>query len=813
MSSLRESDSDPTVQSVPDIKLALLEQGRDDARREVESLRTTESMLRAELGLLRKELDWARNEIERLRRDNERRKVAVRQAERTFQFRFALPSFLTGRRGHAVVRESGYEFQIETPRSWHLMDSSVTIQGWCFSKSGAVIQAVRAVAGGKIYDGMYGRRRFDVQAVFPNHTNADRCGFEIELSNLPRRFDVTLEVLDDQDHWHSLCTMSGKLLRSNGQVGATELNAAQGAELRRELMTLTTSEQRRFRREVDRMVDKPLVSILMPVFNTPADFLREAIRSVKAQVYPRWQLCLVDDASTSEATLRVLKEEAARDERIVLERREDNGGIATASNTALRLAEGSLIILMDHDDLLTPLAVLRVVQASATHGADFIYSDEGIINTAGDFTGGTYRPAFSPAYLRSHPYIVHMVAFSTRLLRDIGGFTDGLQVSQDYDLMLRAAEKAVAIVHIPEILYLWRQVHGSAGHERQSDVMRLSSTLLSGHLERSSLPGSVEAGVDFNFFRVQPKLDLAAHSVAIIIPTKNQAALLRRCVRSLEKTLPTGLKTSIVIIDHESSDAETLTLLAELGQRHTVLPYSGSFNYAAINNFGVRHGAGDAEFILYCNNDIEAVEDGWMETLLGKMQDAKVGAVGPLLLYPDGESVQHAGVGVGLGGVAEHLGKFMTIRDADGTPCKGYQGMLSVTREVAAITTGFALFRRQALEAVGGFNEEFQVGFNDTDLCLRVWQAGYRVLYCGETRLLHHESASRGKSFTTDPHPADSRRFKEKWAFLLEKGDPFYNPNLRLDSTSWESAPVLQREPKPLMRCYTGPESMFRHKA
>jgi O-antigen biosynthesis protein len=812
MSSLPENNgSHPAINSL-DLKVASTDQTRDDARLEMENLRTTESMLRAELGLLRKELDWARNEIERLRRDNERRKVAVRQAERTFQFRLALPAFLTGRRTRPAAQESGFEFQVESPRSWHLMDSSATVQGWCFSKTGAVIQAIRAVAGGKIYDGLYGRRRFDVQAVFPNHANADRCGFEVELLDLPRRFDVTLEILDDQDHWHTLCTVSGKLLRSSVVSTAGDVNAAQGAEMRRHLMTLNGSEQRRFKREVDRMTDSPLVSILMPVFNTPADFLREAIRSVKAQVYPHWQLCLVDDASTSEATARVLQDEAGRDARITLMRREENGGIATASNTALGQAKGSLIILMDHDDLLTPLAVLRVVQAAVTHGADFIYSDEGMMNSVGDFTGGTYRPAFSPSYLRSHPYIIHLVAFSVRLLRDIGGFTAGLRISQDYDVILRAVERASAIVHIPEVLYLWRQVHSSAGRERQPEVMSLSSGLLAEHLERCRLPADVKAGVDFNFFRVEPKLDLSAHSVAIIIPTKNQAALLRRCVRSLEQTLPTALRVRFVIVDHESDDDETRALLAELSQRHTVLPYAGSFNYAAINNFGVRHGAGDADFVLYCNNDIEAIEAGWMETLLAKMQDSKVGAVGPLLLYPDGESVQHAGVGVGLGGVAEHLGKFMTIRDSEGEPCKGYQGMLSVTREVAAITTGFALFRRQTLVAVGGFNEEFQVGFNDTDLCLRVWQAGYRVLYCGETRLLHHESASRGKSFSTDPHPADSRRFKERWAFLLEKGDPFYNPNLRLDSTSWESAAIMQREPKLNMRCYTSPQSMFQPK-
>ncbi len=789
-------------------EMECLEPALEAARREIESFQVTEGFLRAELGLARRELDWTRNEIERLRRENERRKVAVRHAERSFHFRWTLPAFLVNRRQAAPPPESGYQFQIETPKSWNLPADSATVQGWCFTKSGAMIQGMRARVGGRVFEGLYGRRRFDVQAVFPNHSNSDRCGFEIELSGLPPRFDLALEVLDDHDQWHALALVSGRVLRS--LLGAETTHAAeQGAAFRKHLMTLSAKEERRIKREIAKMTDSPLVSILMPVYNTPADFLREAIRSVICQTYPHWQLCIADDASTSEATRRVLREEAAKDARIVLSWRKENGGIATASNTALGLAEGSLILLMDHDDLLTPLATLRVAQASLAHGADFIYSDEGILNAAGDFTGGTYRPAFSLAYLRCHPYIVHMVAFSARLLRDIGGFTDGLTISQDYDLILRAAEKASVITHIPEILYLWRQVHGSAGREHQEAVTELSASLLTQHLHRSLFPGAIQPGPAFNFFRIQSGLDLNALSVAVIIPTKNQATLLRRCVSSLERTLPAGLQARLIIIDHESDEAEARALLAELAGRHTVLPYAGNFNYAAINNFGVRHGAGDADFVLYCNNDIEAVEAGWIETLLGKMADPKVGAVGPLLLYPDNETVQHAGVGIGINGVAEHLGKFIPIRDQDGQFLPGYQGLLRVTREVSAITTGLALFRRQALESVGGFNEEFQVGFNDTDLCLRIWQAGYRVLYCGETYLLHHESASRGKNFVCDPHPADSRRFREKWAALLEKGDPFYNPNLRLDSTSWESAPLTQRQPKPALRCYSGPVSLF----
>jgi O-antigen biosynthesis protein len=790
-------------------ELEQLEPALKRVQEELAGQGATAEFLRGELAHARKELDWARNEIERLRRDGERRKIAARAAERSFQFRWTLPSFLLKRRQTGIVQQTGFEFQIENPKAWNLAVHSATVSGWCFSKSGECIQSVRARIGDRVFDGLYGRRRFDVQSVFPNHGNSGHCGFEIEIADLPGRFELVLEALDGNDRWHTLATVPGKVAQSRLGLGRAR-SGEEGLALRNQIMRLAAADEKLFKKEIAKMAERPRISIIMPVYNTPADYLREAIQSVVAQVYPDWQLCIADDASTSEATRRVLKEAALRDPRIVVEWRKENGGIATASNTALNLAEGDIIALMDHDDLIAPVATLRLAQAVLGHAADLIYSDEGLLSPAGEFIGGAYRPAFSPAYLRSHPYIVHLVAFSARLIREIGGFTDGLRISQDYDLILRAAEKARSIVHIPEVLYLWRQLPASAGHSHQESVMEISSSILEGHLHRTNLPGAVGQGFGFNFFKTHRKLHLPDLSVAIIIPTKNQAALLRRCVESLERTLPPALPFRIVIVDHDSDEEDAVELLSELRRRHTVLPYSGSFNYSAINNLAVRQGAGDAQFLLFCNNDIEAVEPGWMETLLGAAADPAVGAVAPLLLYPDNETVQHAGVSVGIFGLAEHLGKFLPIRSPDGNPRPGYQGLLRVTREVAAVTTGCALVRRGAFEAIGGFNEEMQVGFNDTDLCLRLWQGGHRVLYCGETLLIHHESATRGKSFGNDPHPADSRRFRENWGWLIEKGDPFYNPNLRADSTSWETALVTKREPKPRLRRYCDPASLFR---
>ncbi len=348
---------------------------------------------------------------------------------------------------------------------------------------------------------------------------------------------------------------------------------------------------------------------------------------------------------------------------------------------------------------------------------------------------------------------MHLVAFSTRLIREVGGFTEGMKISQDYDLILRAAEKAACVIHIPEILYLWRQVPTSAGHVHQDSVMKASCSLLEDSSQ--TLPSACvgRAGVGLQFFQF-PAGPSSRGGVGVDHhPDEKPGRPLRRCVESLEKTLPADLPVRFVIVNHDSDEPETLDLFTEWRGRHTVLDYSGSFNYSSINNFAVRHGAGDAKFVLFCNNDIEAIQSGWMERLLDAAADPSIGIVSPLLLYPDNETVQHAGVAIGLCGIAEHLGKMLPIRSPDGNLEPGYQGQLRVTREVSAVTTGFALVRRGAFEAVNGFNEEMQVGFNDTDLCLRLWQAGYRVLYCGETLLIHHESATRGKSLSPRSSP------------------------------------------------------------
>jgi GT2 family glycosyltransferase len=532
----------------------------------------------------------------------------------------------------------------------------------------------------------------------------------------------------------------------------------------------------------------PRISLLMPVYNTPEAWLRQAIDSVIQQVYQDWELCIADDASTQPHVRNVLEEYRQRDARIKVVYRETNGHVSAASNSALALVTGEFTVLFDHDDLLERQALYRVAESILADWPDIIYSDELLISEAsGEVIGHAFRPAFSLELLRAHAYIVHLVAFRTALLRCIGGFDESLTISQDYDLILRAAERAKTIVHIPEALYRWRTHAASTGHRKQSDVMETSRRVLAAHLARCGEDAAIEDGRVFNFFDVRYPLTPGLR-VAILIPTKNNGELVRQCVESIARTAG-NVAYDIVVIDHASDDPASMRYFASLSKEHTLLRYEGKFNFSAINNWA----AGQLDrnkysHYLLCNNDIEAIEPGWLERMLELGQKPDVGIVGAKLYYPDHRTLQHAGVCVGMFRMAEHFGKFMDRELPDGRGIHpGYLGSLIANREMSAVTAACLLIRRDAFEWLGGFDENIAVGFGDVDLCLRARQSGFRVLFCPHAELIHHESYSRGKTTTkADPHPEDSLYFRQRWQWFIDNGDPYYNPHLTLYNTYWD---------------------------
>lgn len=524
------------------------------------------------------------------------------------------------------------------------------------------------------------------------------------------------------------------------------------------------------------------IGILVPTYNTNATMLYEMLNSVIAQWYPHWELCIADDASTQPHVRRILQEYANKDSRIKLHFGEKNSGVSHASNQALALCTSPFTVLLDHDDLLEPQALYRVAESVMQDDPEMVYSDEVLISSTGTAVlQYACRPKFSPEYLREHPYIVHLVGFRTALLKELGGFDETLAISQDYDLILRASERARTIVHIPEILYQWRTHAQSAGHAKAEEVMRTSSSVLQRHLDRIGLPGNVEPGKTFNFFKPAYPLP-PEHRVAIIIPTKNHGELVHQCIKSLRATI-IDVRYDIVVIDHDSDDVASLAYFDALATELTVLKYSGPFNFSAINNWAVRQLQHTYTHYLFCNNDIEAIEPGWLEHMLALAQQPDVGMVGAQLLYPDGITIQHAGVCVGAFGIAEHYGKFLRL-PADRVSV-AYQGRLIATHEVAAVTAACLLMRREAFEAVNGYDESLAVGFGDVDLCLRTLELGWRILYCPHATLLHHESLTRGKAEGYDPHPEDSAAFLARWAPWIAVGDPYFHPAHVVNSTCW----------------------------
>ena len=538
--------------------------------------------------------------------------------------------------------------------------------------------------------------------------------------------------------------------------------------------------ERLWREQLRQLRARPLISVLTPTYNTPVGLLREAVESVRAQVYPNWELCVADDASTDPDVLKVLAEYVNTDPRIKVVLRPENGHISAASNSALQLVQGEWMVLFDHDDLLRPNALLAIAQEINAHpDVQLIYSDEDKID--GSVRSAPYfKPEYSPELLLAQNYFNHLTAHRTENVRRVGGWRLGFEGSQDYDLNLRILEhiRPGQVRHIPEVLYHWRIVEGSTALATGEKSYALDAGLhaVQEHLQRVHPGAEAEALVSVPFYRVRPRLPTPAPSVSLIIPTRDKPDILNLAVRSiLERS--TYSDYEIIIVDNGSSEPATFELLDELAtdDRVRVLSYSGRFNYPALNNYAARLARG--EILGLVNNDIEVISPDWIEEMASWAIQDEIGCVGAKLLYPD-MSVQHAGVVVGVGGVAGHGHKHARRTDP------GYFGRLQVHSNVSAVTAACLLVRRKVFEEVRGLDEGLAIAFNDVDFCLRVREAGYRNLFTPFAELVHHESKSRG----TEDTPDKVRRFTAEVEFMLDRwgemltDDPFYSPNLSYET-------------------------------
>lgn len=532
------------------------------------------------------------------------------------------------------------------------------------------------------------------------------------------------------------------------------------------------------RDRVARLDDRPLISVIMPVYDPPPHLLRAAIDSVRAQLYEHWELCIADDCSTDSRVAEVLREYEAEDSRIKVVRREVNGHISAASNTALGLATGVWLAGVDHDDVLAEHALALVVLALAEHpDPGIVYSDEDKIDDVGSRQSPYFKPDFDPLLLIGQNYLNHLCVFRRDLVTEVGGYREGYEGSQDWDLALRVSERLrpEQVIHVPHVLYHWRSHAGSTASLGSAKPYAVDAGRRAAvdHLARTGRAGRVTRIPKSGHNRVTWEVPDPAPRVSIIIPTRD-GSLLQRCIDSLF-AFTTYPDFDITVIDNSSRTRPTLEFLRAHDDRVRVIRDERPFNYSAINNAGVRQTTG--EIVCLLNDDTEVIAGDWLTELVGHVLQPGVGAAGAKLYYDDGR-IQHAGVVLGIQGVAGHAYRLFDRLSS------GYFGRLQLAQHLSGVTAACVVVRRQAWHEVGGLDEEnLPIAFNDVDFGLRLREAGWGIVWSPYAELFHHESVSRGPD-DSGPRATEFARevsyMQARWGPEVLRYDPYYNPNLSL---------------------------------
>ncbi|TAL76846.1 MAG: glycosyltransferase [Beijerinckiaceae bacterium] len=553
--------------------------------------------------------------------------------------------------------------------------------------------------------------------------------------------------------------------------------------------TLSERDRHQIGSHIERFACRPLISVVMPAYETPEKILREAIASVQAQLYQNWELCIADDASPSPNVINVLKEMSASDPRIKWMRRESNGHISAASNSALDLASGEFVALMDHDDLLAEHALYEIVAELNEHpDADLIYSDEDHIDDEGRRHTPYFKTDWNPELFLGHNLISHLGVYRRSIIETVGRFRKGFEGSQDYDLALRVVSVTTPekIRHIPSVLYHWRRGSEAASFS-ESQMQRCVAAARAAKANylagRGEIAEVLQNPLVPTWERVRRVMPSPAPLVSLIVPTRNRHDLLAPCLDGLlNRTDYRNIE--ILVIDHQSDDSHTLELLAHLrdDKRVRIIRYEGAFNYSDMNNKAVAQAHG--EIVGLINNDVDVIDRGWLTEMVSFAIHPENGAVGAKLLYPDGR-IQHAGVVLGMGSVAGHL-HVNAAREA-----VGYFGRLALTSNVSAVTGACLIVRKAVFQEAGGLNAvDLPVAFNDVDLCLKIQARGYRNVWTPFALLYHHESLSRGSDTTPEKVARVQREadyLRSKWGHLLDH-DPYFSPNLSLQTPTFDLA-------------------------
>ena len=678
-----------------------------------------------------------------------------------------------------LIKENLVEYHLD--RVEILYDTMLEIQGWVVDQRGSVDVTVHQEDASLLDCRISRGRRPDVveRRNLDEEYKTQEIGFRISAA-LPEIKGREIILHFCGDSVTKTCDIDIEALRKEnkpkgffGRLFGKETVAEGGYEA---WLARHKADKRVLRRQKHAsFAQKPLISIVIPLYCTPLPYLKELIESVRRQSYENWQLCLADGSPDDKAK-EFLEKHYGREKRIVYQKLEENGGISANTNAAAELAKGEYLMFCDHDDTLEPDALYEIVKAINDTDADVIYTDEDKVSMDGQhYFDPNFKPDFNLFRLRENNYICHIFVVRKSLTGETGMLRSEFDGAQDFDFILRCCEKAKKITHIPKVLYHWRCHMDSTAADPSSKAYAYEAgrKAIREHYQRMGIDAKVDMTERPGWYRSHIKIQ-ENPMVSIIIPNKDHTDDLELCLFSMSRK-STYRNYEILIVENNSEKEETFEYYKKLPERYPkvrVLTWEKEFNYSAINNFAAEEAQG--EYLLFLNNDVEILTPDWIEEMLQNCQQENVAAVGAKLYYPD-DTIQHAGVVLGLGGIAGHI----MCRASREDP--GYFGRMISVQEISAVTAACMMVKKSEFDSVKGFDETFQVAFNDIDLCMKFRAARKKIIFTPYAELYHYESKSRGLEDTPEKQfrfDKEVKRFQEKWAQQLEMGDPYYSPNL-----------------------------------
>ena len=680
-------------------------------------------------------------------------------------------------------------------------DDMCRIQGWCIAKQPVEI-AVADINKKKIDCEIERFNRKDVVNLFEEYEVEARCGFHIELHPIPQQ-KVYLLMRAEQERLVKAIETSPLLQKKKKisnlvQKGMDYLQYnGMGAFVQKSFKKVVDTKDRTIPyskwiqkhlpspKELEeqkkyQFLYRPKISIVIPLYKTPEKYLCEMIDSVLNQSYSNWELCLSDGSGEDSPLTELLRRYEEKDSRIKVVYNNRQLHIAENTNEAIKIATGDFIAFSDHDDLLTPDAMFHVAKAvNENMELEVLYSDEDKVSAGNKFMQPHMKPDFNIDLLRTVNYICHLFVVKKTMIDKVGMLRPEFDGAQDYDFILRCVEATDRIYHIPRILYHWRFFEGSTAENPESKLYAFEAgkRAIEAHYERVGIHAEVVQGEFLGLYRTRYLRDRNP-LVSILIPNKDHTDDLDRCIRSIEEK-STYHNYEYIIIENNSDQEETFAYYKKLEEENPkahVVYWDGEFNYSAINNYGASFANG--EYLLLLNNDVEVINADWLEEMLGYCMRDDVGIVGARLYYPD-DTIQHAGVVIGFGGIAGHA----FVQQKRGTT--GYCHRIICAQDYSAVTAACMMVKKSVFDEVGGLTEELKVAFNDIDFCMKVRQAGKLVVYNPYAELYHYESKSRGLEDTPEKvarFNSEIKKFSDRWPEILKNGDPYYNPNLTLKS-------------------------------